>query len=147
MNHTIVHKQTERAKGWVSMIVWLHSSSWEPHKTFSAYLLIYSLRVQPGTEFYDDEVRRVVVDVVSVVVAQRVVDLESQLAPGSIERGAAHVSKEHFHRDLEARVWFWQRDKMNAFMAGPRRKQASSPCLRQRCYSTATVPAARKTPT
>lgn len=100
------------------MIVWLHFSSWEPYKVFSAYLLIYSLRVESGTEFYDDEVGRIVVDVVSVVVAQRVVDLESQLAPGSIESGAAHVSKEHFHRDLKARVWLWQRDKIIAFKAG-----------------------------
>lgn len=69
-----------------------------------AYLLIYSLRVQPGTELYDDEVRRIVVSVVFVVVAQRVVDLESQLAPGSIERGDAHVAKEHLHCDLQARM-------------------------------------------
>lgn len=38
--------------------------------------------------------------VVLSVVAQRVVDLETQLASWGVERGAPHVAEEHLHGDL-----------------------------------------------
>lgn len=64
------------------------------------YLPRYPLCVQPGTELDYNKVRGVVVRVVPAVVAQRVVDLESQLTSGEVEGGAPHVTKEHLHRDL-----------------------------------------------
>lgn len=42
--------------------------------------------------------------VVLAVVAQRVVDLEAQLASRRFKRGAPHVSKKHLHRDLPVSV-------------------------------------------
>lgn len=39
--------------------------------------------------------------------AQRVVDLETQLASWGVERGAPHVAEEHLHGDLHA-IYFAQ---------------------------------------
>lgn len=52
-------------------------------------------------EIDDDEVGRVVVSIVSlVVVAQGVVDLETKPATRRFKRCVSHVSKKHLHCDL-----------------------------------------------
>lgn len=65
------------------------------------YLLRYPLRIQTGAELNGNKVRRVLVRVVPAVVAQWVVDLETQLTSWNVERGAPHVTKEHLHCDLD----------------------------------------------
>lgn len=48
--------------------------------------------------------RRIFVSVVSAVVAQGVVDLETQLTSREVECGAPHVTEEHLHRDLQLNI-------------------------------------------